>query len=246
MYNIAICDDEINFINYIKEVIITCGVNPNEVLFYEYLSGEELIDGVKGLNIDLLILDMQLKCINGYETAIEFRKLFPNSILVFCSGVYKPSDETFKVTPYRYLYKSYPHKKMISEMKQIIKMTKVHQVQPIIVGKYYYNTINLLPDDITYIENARHGSIIHIHKSKKSFEFEDKITTNLKLKELYEILHIYGFEYAHNSYIVNLNYVTSMLSVGEIALIDGTLLTVSRSKLKSFRSSMAEWISHKY
>ena len=37
-----------------------------------------------------------------------------------------------------------------------------------------------------------------------------------------------------------------MCSDGEMKLKDGTILTISRSRLKEFRSYFAEWVSRKY
>jgi len=37
---------------------------------------------------DLLIVDVQMPGINGNETARQFRKQFPDTVLVFCSGIF--------------------------------------------------------------------------------------------------------------------------------------------------------------
>lgn len=112
MYNIVICDDDINFITYMKEMILQCGLSQQEVEFYDALSGEECIHVVQRMgSCDLLILDMQMEGMDGHTTAKCFRKSFPDSLLVFCSGVLQPTDESFKVTPFRYLQKSYHDKK---------------------------------------------------------------------------------------------------------------------------------------
>lgn len=245
MYHIAICDDDKNFINYIKEVILISGINKDEVLFYEYMSGEELIDNIKNQEIcDLLILDIQMKQLDGNKTAVLFREKFPVSTLVFCSGVYFPTDESFKVTPFRYLLKSYTKPKMQAEIKDVIKEIRLRQSEPEIVGKYYYSIIRLKPDDIMYIENAREGSILHVREyvNRKN----EKITSNKKVDELFKILHSYGFAFARSSYIVNVNYVVRMESEGTIQLTDDTIIHVSRSKLKEFRNKLSEWLSRKY
>lgn len=235
------------FIKFIKETIINAGIDKNEVLFYEYLSGEEMINNIdKQQNCDLLILDIQMKKLNGYETAIYFRNIFPKATLVFCSGVYKPTDESFKSTPFRYLLKNYSNVKMLSEIKEIVKEIKFKQKEPLIIGKYYYSIVRLKPDDILYIENSRYGSIIHIQENSIDCSFKGNITTNKKLKEIFNILCIYGFEFAHNSYIVNLRYIIKMQSDGEIILTNGTVLHISRSKLKNFRNAFSEWTSKKY
>lgn len=247
MYNIIICDDDRAFVDYIKGVIAKSGMDKGEILFSEYYSGEELVQGIRNRKrCDLLILDMQMEGLDGHETAARFREVFPKSILVFCSGVHMPTDESFKATPFRYLLKSYSEERMISEICAVVRQIKENQNVPCIVGNYYHNSVALVPDDILYIENTKHGSRIHVGREQIEYSFEHNLTTRQKLGELYEILHPFGFAYAHNSYIVNLRYVVKMCSDGEMKLKDGTILTISRSRLKEFRSSFAEWVSRKY
>lgn len=249
MFYIAICDDDKVYIDYLKEILFECGIDKEEVLFFEYDSGEAFANNVTNLsNCDLLILDMQMKNLNGHETAQIFRRTFPKTTLVFCSGVCGPTDESFKTTPFRYLFKSYSKKTMIEEMQVIMNEVKARQQCPCVVGSYYYNTVRFEPDDIMYIENYRFGSIIHPCKDKVDYVFEKEkdITTKRKLNELFVLLQSYGFEYAHSSYIVNMNYVVKMPSNGEIKLKDGTILNVARSKIKTFRASFSEWLGHKY
>ena len=69
MYYIAICDDDSNYIKYIKKMLIQSGLKNEEAIFNEYCSGEELIQSMEFCEkIDLLILDMQMK-----ELREEFR-----------------------------------------------------------------------------------------------------------------------------------------------------------------------------
>ena len=102
MYKIVICDDDKNFIFYMKEMLLRCDLSERQVTFYEVTSGEECLLTVERMtSCDLIILDMQMSGMDGHATAKQFRKLFPDSLLVFCSGVSKPTDESFKTTPFR-------------------------------------------------------------------------------------------------------------------------------------------------
>ena len=40
MFHIIICDDDESYIDNLKEMIISAGMSSDEVLFYEYSSGE--------------------------------------------------------------------------------------------------------------------------------------------------------------------------------------------------------------
>lgn len=246
MYNIAICDDEEKVIQYLKRVIISAGVSKEKVKFHEFFSGEELIDYLKGaVSCDLLILDMQMKEMDGNETAKAFRKVFPNTTLVFCSGSCMPTVKSFEVTPFRYLLKLYTDEHMLSEMKIIIKEMISKKTEPFILGYNHFNLIKLRPSDILYISIAKRGSFIHICPNKIEYKFEGKISSKEKVENLYNQLKEFGFAYAHNSYIVNLKYIIKVAS-SELQLSDGTKLTISRSKEKTFREDFAKMLAEKY
>ncbi len=85
-----------------------------------------------------------------------------------------------------------------------------------------------------------------IHENSKDYSFENRITTKKKLPELYEELKDFDFEYAHNSYIVNLHYVIKMKSEGVLKLCNGCELNVSRSRLPDFRKALSRVMGEKY
>lgn len=250
MYHIALCDDSIIFINYmktiIKTVVTSIGLDLNMITFYEYHSGEELIQSFnKKIDYDLLILDMQMGKLNGNETAKLFRVKYPNTTLVFCSGKVQPTVESFEVTPFRYLLKQYGDKRMLSEMKPVIeKMISMKSV-PSITCVYKNNAIKLKPNEIIYIALTRRGSNLYVLPSGINYGVEKYIRSNEKVKNLYLILKDHGFMYAHNSYIVNLNYIKRK-TTSELELIDGTVLSIARSKEKALRIALAVNLAQKY
>lgn len=246
MYNIAICDDEEKVIQYLKNIIINSGVNREQVKFHEFSSGEDFVDYLKdAVSCDLLILDMQMKKMDGNETAMAFRKVFPDTTLVFCSGTCMPTVKSFEVTPFRYLLKLYTDEHMQSEMKTIVKEMISKKVEPFIIGNNHLNLVKLKPSDILYISIEKHGSLIHIRPDKVEYKFEERITSKDRVESLYNQLKNFGFAYAHNSYIVNLKYIIKV-TTSELQLIDGTKLTISRSKEKKFREHFAKVLAEKY
>lgn len=248
--HIFICDDSKEYIEYLKKIIIHSGFKKEELCFYEFQTGEELIDFLHKENVycDLMILDMQLPGINGDETAILFRKKYADSVLAFCSGIYQPTDKSFKVMAYRYLYKNYSEDKMIMEMEEIVQKVKENKTGDTIVAHCRFEKFRLKPRDIMYIETGKHGCKIHVCP-----DIDLKIKGNLlcgeKLSLLYDRLKGYGFEFAHNSYIVNLNYVKQINSNSLIFINWGkeeVSLAISRSKSKEIHRRFASLMAEKY
>ncbi len=241
MYHIAICDDHQEFIDYTKKLVLESSYG-KDAMFSEYLSGEALIQNMESAApYDLLLLDMQLKAMDGNATARKFREKFPNTLLVFISGVHLPTVKDFEVSPFRYLLKNYTDEHMKKELDCILlKMQELKQM-PCVLAKQNNAQYKINLENILYIELARRGSVLYCEENHKATEY----TSPLKLKELYETLKDYDFAYAHNSYLVNMKHVI-MNNACELQLDNGKCLSISRSKSKEFRQLYAEYISKKY
>lgn len=241
-YYIAICDDDEAYIQYAKKLFLSIKEPEEHFVFYEYLSGEELLKDLESKErCDLLFLDVQLSGIDGNTTARTFRNKFPDALLVFCSGVYLPTTESFETMPFRYLLKSYTDERMESELEQICRKMRDMKPTPVIFGKRNHKNFRIHPAHIQYIEIAKRGSVIH------TFCEGERITysSNSKVNEHYEKLCNFGFAYAHNSYIVHLNAI-SIVTSAEIELVSGEKLAISRSQAKEFRKKFADYLSQKY
>lgn len=251
MYHIVICDDNQNFIDFMKKIIIDCNIfDKSEALFYDYLSGNEMIHKLpKQTECDLLILDIHMDGLDGHATAAKFRKFFPKALLVFCSGIYEPSYESFLTAPFRYIKKPQNNADMRDAIKPVLLEMARRNKESVIAGKYYYNTIMLKPEDILYIENAKTRGVIHCNPAYLSESGNEKntiITTEYKVSDLYERLKPYGFERIRYGILINMKYIMKLGSTGEIQLSNGECLAVSRTYLKYVRETFAEYVSLKY
>lgn len=245
MYNIAICDDDKVFILYIKNIIKQIkSKEKHQINFYEYYSGEELIFSMNEIvQYDLLILDMQLGGIDGDETARLFRKKFPNSVLVFCSGVQLPTIKSFKATPFRYLLKSYSDKQFLDEVEEILMEVEKNSRESYIIGHYRSNMIRVKIKSILYIENAKRGSRIIVSPNSEENNFEDPILVDEKLLELSEKFK--DLVFAHSSYIVNINHV-EYINSNQLFLDNKECLSISRAYQKTFRQIFTKSVANKY
>lgn len=233
MYYIVLCDDDSIFLQDMKKMFITAGLDESETCFYEFASGEELEKGIEKIECcDLCILDMQMTGMDGDETARIFRKYFQNAILVFCSGTYEPTTKSFETEPYRYLLKSYTDEEMLYKIKEIIRKVQENKRVEFVVVKSQDMLYKLKPEQILYIEIYKRGSLIHLKENEAYVQLKVKD----KLDKLYGDLQKCGFAYAHNSYIINLNYV-KILKTREVGLIDGTVLNVSRAREKELHKA---------
>lgn len=245
MYCVAICDDDQVFISYIKKIIKECScTKPYQLKFYEFCSGEELVDSLDGLaQIDLLVLDMELGGINGDMTAGLFRKKFIDAVLVFCSGVRPPTVTSFKATPYRYLLKSYTDRQLMHEMKEIMAEVEKKSKIEYILGHYRSNVIKVKIKNILYIENAKRGSKITVCANCQEAEFDGQILVDDKLEILSQ--EFSDLVFAHNSYIININHIEKIVD-NNVYLDNGECLSASRTYQKIIREKFTKSIADKY
>lgn len=246
MLRIAICDDDNTFILYLKQRIKNVLCDGEEVEFYEYHSGAELMCAqFDQAEFDILFLDVQMPEMNGNEVAREFRAKYAATTLVFCSGVCLPTPETFKVTPYRYLLKQFPDQKLENELREIFEYLNRQKNGPYVWGNFKKNRYKLYLDDVSFISIVKRGCSIHLLPESTLYGLSSEMHSENKLSELYEETRGYGFTYAHNSYIVNMKYVVRQTGV-EIELADGNILTVSRSRWKDFENDFSKYMASKY
>lgn len=245
MYHIAICDDDKVFISYIRKILEQAkGTNQYYFKIHEFCSGENLISSLdSSIHLDLLILDMELGGIDGDETARLFRKKFKDAVLVFCSGVRTPTVKSFKVTPYRYLLKSYSDMQFICEMKEILAEVEKKSEEQYIVGHYRNNVIRVNIHNILYAENAKRGSKITVCTDCEEAKFDGQILVDDKLEVLSNKFHVLAF--AHGSYIININHIEK-IEGNEVCLDNGKCLSVSRTYQKEFREIFTKSIAEKY
>ena len=100
---IAICDDEKSYIEKIKKDIKSFQTHENEFEFSEFESGEEFIAEFSNDKYDLLILDIEMKDLNGLQTAEFIRQLDKNVILIFMTGYDKFVYQGYEVKAFRYI-----------------------------------------------------------------------------------------------------------------------------------------------
>lgn len=247
MYHIAICDDCKEYISYLKEILQEAkGERDIEFKIYEYSSGEELVRNLnRGINYDLLFLDMRLDRMDGDETARIFRKQFPYTVLVFCSGVKQPTIKSFKATPFRYMLKQQRRQDIVETMKEILDQVDKNRNEPFIMAHYRGTTKMIKLKNILYIENAKRGGKIVVCPRCEEVQYEEKLLVDKKPEELLKELEEFGFALAQSTYLVNMNHI-ELLHVEDLVFDSGEVLKISRAYKKNFKETFVKRFSDKY
>lgn len=238
MYKIGICDDDRKYRKTVKKTIEEAGIlSTNEITFYEYGSGKELLKDADVLH-ELIFVDIRMPGLNGNETVLRLRETNQDAVLVFCSNYFEPTPDSINIgQPFRYIMKDLYDKSLKQEMPAILSKLKQcssdHTVTVTSAGKI----MRLQKEDILYICLAKRGCSIYVVDSGIATEIHSKET----LSNLYEQLSDWGFEYAHNSYVVNLRKVEGVIK-NVIYLQTGIQLNMSRSRKTQFTDALLKFL----
>ena len=240
MYKVAICDDDKSYIQNIKAAIYEYRKLRNKIDFYEYCSGEELLQQADILH-DLIFMDMQMPGMDGNNTAKRLRETNKEAILVFCTNYAYPTPEAFKVQPFRYIMKDLHNKMLKEEMGDILEEMCKKLKKDYLAVTRDGGLIKVPLKDILYISIIKRGSIIYLDTERGVH----KVTCREKLRDLYYKIQEDGFEYAHNSYIVNLSNIIG-INKTLIVLKNQIELNISRSKKEQFDKSFSYYLHTEY
>lgn len=236
MIKIGICDDDKNFRTLLAEAIRR---EDSESFIYEYSTGETLIQDEEN-DLDLLFLDIQLPGISGNKASEIMKKKNKDLILVFVSGIYLPTPESFCVQPYRYLLKQSNPSEIQRELGTILTYTKEHKGEKyfIVEDDGMYQKIDI--DEILYFSIIRRGCEIHILQNGTG----KILRTRKRIQEIEEELRREYFCRIHKSFLVNPRYITEVKK-SEIKMDNNEILSVSKAKRKTFEDMFAEYLSYR-
>ncbi len=238
MYTIAICDDDKEYRETIKKIIKGAEIiNEEEIQFYDYDSGKKLLSCVDVLH-NLIFLDIRMPGIDGNRTAELLRISNKEAVIVFCSNYFEPTLESINIgRPFRYIMKDINDTNLKKEIGDILReIQRKHRMKYLTVT-LTGRMIKILINDVLYISIAKRGSFIYKANNGKIEEIHCRET----IKELYPKLVDEGFEYAHNSYVVNLEKVVD-LNRTSLKLNGGIELNISRSKKRKFEEHFMQFL----
>lgn len=109
MINIGICDDENGFVLELRKNLLEYSMEKNvEIMIYPYNNSKDMLSDIeKGVNLDLIFLDIQLKEISGVEVGKKIRSNLENETIqiVFVSSIKNYAMQLFDLRPMNFLIK---------------------------------------------------------------------------------------------------------------------------------------------
>ncbi len=231
MITIAVCDDEKYIADQVKQMAAHFFREKNMEAFIVWFScGEELLQYDK--SIDILFLDIQMKGMDGMETARKLRSRNFKGFLIFITILKEMVFQSFEVQAYDYLLKPIEEKQFTRTMDRLLVSMKQVSEDKLLVQKGYERSI-ISFEDIVFAEIIDRKVYLHL-TSSDVVDFYDRIE-NLEAR-------LDGrFFRCHRSYLINLQYLKSYKN-GAAYMENGEEIPVSRLRSKEFSGIILQYM----
>ena len=233
MIRVAICDDEKYMSDHIRKMTsdFLRGENiDTEIL--QFSCGEELLKYEK--QIDVLFLDIQMKDIDGMETARRLREHKFRGFLIFITVLREMVFDSFEVQAYDYLVKPVEKRRFEKTMRRLVCSMQNAGKANLLVQKGYESRVISL-EDIVFCEIIDRKIYLHLASSEVVDYYDriEKLETKLDSR----------FFRCHRSYLINLKYLKSYKN--KTAYMEGgKQIPVSRLRSKEFSGVILQYMKN--
>lgn len=218
MLNIAICDDELIEIEYLTSLVQEWAkANKTSVNISGFVSAEAfLFKYEEDKSFDILLLDIQMKAMDGIELAEKIRETNNSVQIVFITGFSDYISKGYDVSALHYLIKPVEKEKLSEVLSKACDNLKKEEKFILLSVDNESFKINL--KDIIYIEAFGHSSCVACENKEYN--------TKLSISDISKILDN-SFVQCHRSYIANLQHI-SRITKTDAVFDNGKSVPVSR------------------
>lgn len=229
---IAICDDDWHMQQTLR-LFIDQTYQDLDMLVDGFTSGEALLAAVQKQSqpYQLILLDIEMRGIDGLETARRVRALLPDCYIIFITSHDEFALTGYEVQAFRYLVKPVQPEKL-TEAISAVRAELADQLTLHVEDGPVEALLRV--KDIYYIE----AQDKRVRVVLKDTAFSDR----RGIDEIERALAGEDFFRVHRSYLINFRYV-ARLDKNEILLVSGEQIPLSRLRKKAFKNAFQTYVS---
>lgn len=230
--HIAIVEDEKANQELLKHYLSKYQKEIDEKLIVSiYSDGDEILDAYDA-SYDIVLLDIEMKRLDGMITAERIRKIDQEVIIIFITNMAQYAVKGYAVNALSYLLKPVDYFAFKQELNRSIERIVSNKDHFLLIPASE-GTIKLSVTSILYLESIKHHVIIHT-VDKKTY------TLNSTLKAFEKKLIKYDYYRINSCYLVNLAKVSGIKQ--EFAYINNHELKISRPRKKGFKEALTKYL----
>lgn len=233
MIYIAICDDERYMSDHISKMVSAFFQKKNrEVSIRLFSSGKELLSYHK--QIDILFLDIQMKDMDGMETARKLREDNFRGFLIFITVLKDMVFQSFEVQAYDYLVKPVEEAQFEKTMERLFASMHRASEDSLLVQKGYEGRI-IPKDEIVFCEIIDRKVYLNLVSLEVIDYYERIEKLETKLGDC--------FFRCHRSYLINLKHLKGYKN-GTAYMDNGREIPVSRLRSREFSGVVLQYMKN--
>ena len=234
MIKVAICDDDVSVLNQIRVMVNRYQLEHNkEIVYMTFQNPLDLLAEVeKGIQIDILFLDIIMPGENGIDTAKEIRRYDNNVKIIFLTSSAEFAVQSYTVGAFFYQMKPIMEEKFSQLMDSVIAVCKKEQEESLII-RCKTGIARIRLENVEYCEIRGHTLFFYLENGTvlESLGCLDDLDDQLKAYP--------NFLRVHRSFLVNMDYIqsisartVSMTNLAEIPIPKGKFLKVKEHYLE--------------
>ncbi len=232
MIQIAIVEDEREYSEQLKEYLEKYQSELKESFQIMLFSdGDEIVENYRG-EFDIILMDIEMRFMDGMTTAEQIRKVDHEVIIIFITNMAQYAIQGYAVDALDYVLKPVSYFAFTQRLGRAIARMKKRVKEYMTINAK--NSVSRIPiSDIYWIESQGHRLIYHtVHEQYES-------TCN-SMKEIEEKLKGENFFRCNKGYLVNLAHVKG-IQEGYAIVCDSKLL-ISRNRKSEFQKALTNYV----
>lgn len=229
---VAIAEDERGCAEQLQANLHRYAVESGEPIQIEvYANGAELIENYRG-SWDLLLLDVDMPVLNGFDAARSIRRIDPKVHIIFITNLAQYAIKGYEVSALDYVLKPISYFALSMKLDMVSRLIRRNMEDSLMINQDG-DLIRVPLSHLYYVEIFSHELNYH------TMEGDIVTTTSQTLSALEKRLEGHGFVRCHKGYLINLRYVKTLC--GNTVLLDGREIPVSRNRRKAVMQAIIDY-----
>lgn len=230
MIRIAVVEDEQIYRNQITEYLQRYEKESKEKLqVHVYRDGDDILETYRA-QFDIILMDIQMKFVDGMTAAEEIRRQDAEVILIFITNMTQYAIQGYQVDAMDYVLKPVSYFSFSQKLSKAIEKLQKRRSRHITV-QVKGGVQRIAAADIYYVESQGHTLYYHTKNGT--------VVSSGTMKSAEEMLGAAHFSRGNKGYLINLEHVEGVKD--KCAQVNGEQLLLSRQGMKKFMQDLTRY-----